>query len=452
MASVISNRYYSQFERETFVIQAEAEAVEDTQTTLAVLRGIRDLLQHAIRVVLVFGKPAAFERELQERFGARRHPATNRMAVPQNALPRLREKRAKIAATLVRLGKSLGIHLDLLPESVVRAERRIGHEGTGIATGFRLEPIQKVLDRGRLALLGFGGLDDRDHFLHVPSVSLAADLAVELRARKLVFLSHSDGLFAPGPKGSIHPLSFADLEQLLCLLQRRDAQGHFVLADRWIPAVHASIRAVAGNVPQVHLVSYTRLLDEILTRTGVGTMVERQQSHHVDYASAEDLREIERLHSESQRYTTPRGTPYVRPLSRAELQQLLPRTLVLTHREILVGKLHTTPIPEVDQAILIGGFVIGENHHDSQHGQLLLSEALSRFRQQGDRIVVAVTAAGRAKQLFQRHGAVPVTAEPWQIHLLEKARDRYFPAEREQVQLFQFSPTESNLPPAPPQS
>ena len=438
IAPVISTLYYSQFENETFVIQAEAEAVENTQTSLAVLRGIRDLLQHRIRVVLVFGKPTAFEQELHDRFGARRHPATNRMTAPQNALPRLREEREKIAATLVRLGQSLPIDLDLLPESVVRAERRIGHEATGIATGFQRDRIRAVLNQRRLALLGFGGRDERNHFLHVPSIALAAELAVELQARKLIFLSHTDGIFLPRPKGGAQQLSFADLEQLLCLLQQRDHQGRFALEQRWIPAVHASIRAVAGNVAQVHLVSYSRLLEEILTRTGVGTMIERQQRHHVDYADTRDLAEIGRLHAESQRYRTPRGTPYVKPLNRAELQLLLNRTLVLTHREVLIGKLHATPIAGVEQAVLIGGFVIGENHHDSQHGQLLLSEALSRFRQQGERHVAAVTAAVRAKQLFQRNGAVPVADAAWQIRLLEQARARYHPAEREQVQLFVF--------------
>ncbi len=81
----ISARYYSEFAGETFVIQAEAEAVENAATTLAVLRGIADLLRHGIRVLLVFGKGTQFEEELRTKYGARPHPETNRLAIPEAA-------------------------------------------------------------------------------------------------------------------------------------------------------------------------------------------------------------------------------------------------------------------------------------------------------------------------------------------------------------------------------
>ena len=78
---IISGLYYSQFRDATFVIQAEAEAVENPDTTLAILLGIRDLLDHGIRVALVFGKGTRFEKELCTRFGAQQHPETNRLII-----------------------------------------------------------------------------------------------------------------------------------------------------------------------------------------------------------------------------------------------------------------------------------------------------------------------------------------------------------------------------------
>ena len=109
-------------------------------------------------------------------------------------------------------------------------------------------------------------------------------------------------------------------------------------------------------------------------------MIECRQSHHVDYAQQADLPDIVRLHAESQRYTSGSGTPYVKPLSHAELERLLPQTLLLKHRGIIIGKLHAAPVPEEPATLQIGGFAIGENHQDSQQGQLLLSEALARLR------------------------------------------------------------------------
>jgi amino-acid N-acetyltransferase len=433
-----SNVYYAQFKGETFVIQAEAEAVENAQTMLAVLRGTQDLLDHGIQVALVFGKGTGFEAELRTAFGAREHPETNRLVISERSLFRVRDERERIAETVQRLCQSSEIPGSVLPESVIRAERRIGHESTGVVTDIDTEAIRAATDEGRLAIIGFGGEDDRGQFLHIPSVSLAASLAVELRAQKLLFLSHTDGIFVPGPKGGQRQLSFADLEELLCLLQRRDRSGHFILSGPIVPKVHASIRAVAGDVGQVHLVSYSRLLDEILTRTGVGTMIEREQSHHVDYARGEDLEEIQRIHMESQGYTTDCGTPYVKPLDRSELNRLLERTLLLKHRGILVGKMHALEVPEAPTIRQIGGFVIGEDHQDSQQGELLLTEALSRFREKGYAGAAAVTASERAKRLFSRCGGTPESAGPWQDRLLNRALERYASEERNQVTLFEF--------------
>lgn len=434
-----SSLYYSEFRGETFVIQAGADAVENADTMRTIVRGVGDLIRHDIRVALVFGKGTRCTRRLDAEFGTRQHPETNRLVVSEKALPLLRAERLRIANLIAGVCQEAKIPHSVLPDARVRAERRIAHGSTGIVAAIDLPAVQAVLNAHRLAVLGFGGQDERHRFLHVPSLSLAADLAVQMQAHKLLLLTQDGGIFVPGRKGAQQQLSFADMEQLLCLLQRRDSAGDFILANGVLPLVHASIRAVAGGVSQVHIVPYTRLLDEILTLTGVGTMIERQQSHHVDYAGQEDLEEIERLHSESQRYTTPRGTAFVKPLDRTQLERLLPETLVLTHREFIIGKLHATEIPGAPQIRLIGGFVIGENHQDSQHGQLLLSEALARFREEGDTGAAAITASERARRLFERNGGVATAEGSWQQQLLEHSRKRYHPDERGLVQLFEFT-------------
>lgn len=431
--------YYAQFRGQTFVIQAEDQAVDTTPSMLSVLEGIQDLLRHGIRVVLVFGKPARFLEELQTQYAARRHPETNRLVAPENALARLAEERQRIAQALAALSETIGMAATVLPVGVVRAERRIGHQSTGVITSLELDAIREVLDRGELAILGFGGQTDREEFLHIPSVGLAADLAVALQAQKLLLLAQTDGIWIPTRKGGQQQLSFADLEELLCLLTRHRPDGAPLVAPELAPKVHGAIRAVAGGVPQVHIVSYRRLLEEVLTRTGVGTMIERLQSHHVEYARPEDLDEIQRLHTEALRYTTPRGTSFVKPLDRAELERLLPWTLLLTHRGVLIGKVHGQEVAGVPGALYIGGFVVGENHQDSQQGQLLLSEALERFRQRGYRHLAAITASPRAKRAFERVGGQsPEKLADWQQQLLAEARKRYHPQEQADVELFVF--------------
>lgn len=433
-----SNDYYREFSGRIFVIQVENEAVENTAIAYAILREVRELIAHGIRVVLVFGKGSRFEEELQTRFGSRLHSETNRLVVPEKALPRLQQERQRVAGELAELCRAERIPFRMLPDSVVTAERRIGHESTGTVTRIDLDAIRAVVAQNQLAMVGFGGHDDHGEFLHVPSVSLSADMAVGLQAQKLLLLMQRDGIRVPGRKGDIQQLSFADFEELLCLLQKNDDQGRSILSGSILPKVHAALRAVAGGVEQVHIVSYARLLDEILTRTGVGTMIERHQRHHVDYAQTGDLDAIEQLHAEAQRYVTERGTPLVKPRTREELASLVPQTLLLKHRQFAIGMMHATEVPGSDSSLLIGGFVIAENHQDSQHGQLLLSEALSRFREKGCKLAVAITASDRAKRLFSRSGGRPGAERSWQQQMLGTALARYHTEERENVLLFRF--------------
>lgn len=430
--------YYAQFAGETFVIQAEGAAVEDVETLRAVLRGMEELRQHGIRTLFVFGKGVRFATELKREFGVGTHPETNRLIIPELALPRLEQERARIIRSLEEICADEHIPLHVIGPSAVRVERRIGHGSTGVPAYFELHEIRTTLEHEQLPVIGFGGEDEDGDFLHVPSVSLAADLAVALNALKLLFLMESDGITVPHPKKGTRRLSFADLEELLCLLQRQDQRCEFILSGELLPKVHASIQAVAGGVAQVHLVSYTRMLEEILTRTGVGTMIELRQSHHVDHARLDDLDEVERLHAESQQFRSDLGTPFVAPLSRAELERLLPQTLLLQHREVIVGKLHTAPVPDDAQALQIGGFVIAENHQDSQQGQLLLTEALARMRELGCARAVALSASPRAQLLFRRVGGVATPAIECDSPLARKSLQRYQPAERGQVEWIEF--------------
>jgi acetylglutamate kinase len=435
---MVYGHYYAQFAGKTFVIQAEDEAVENAATTCEILRGMEQLRRHGIRVLFVFGKGAQFADELKRDFDVAPHPETNRLIIPESALPRIERERMRVIRSVEEICRAGEIPIWVVPRSAIRVERRIGHGSTGVPAHCDLLDIQSALEREQIAVVGFGGEDDCGRFLHVPSVSLAAELAVALDAQKLLFLMHADGIHIPHPKKSTRQLSFADLEELLCLLQRQNQRCEFVLAGEVLPKVHASIRAVAGGVSQVHLVSYRRLLDEILTRTGVGTMIECRQSHHVDYARPDDLDEIERLHAESQQFRSACGTPYVAPLGRPELARLLPQTLLLQHRGVIIGKLHAVPVPGDPNMLQIGGFVIAENHQDSQQGQLLLTEAFVRLREQGYTRAVAISASPRAQGLFRQLGGSAAPAVNCSSPLAHRSLQRYVPQERQQVQWFAF--------------
>ena len=138
-------QYYAQFAGETFVIQAEGAAVENTEILRAVLRGMEELRQHGIRTLFVFGKGPRFAAELKQEFGVGPHPETNRLIIPELALPRLEQERARIIRSLEEICAAEHIPLHVIGPSAVRVERRIGHGSTGVPAYFELHEIRTTL-------------------------------------------------------------------------------------------------------------------------------------------------------------------------------------------------------------------------------------------------------------------------------------------------------------------
>lgn len=130
--------------------------------------------------------------------------------------------------------------------------------------------INGLLDGGRIPVVStiapdVDGLDGE--VLNVNADTAAAALAVALGAQKLVVLTDVAGLYAGWPDRSslVAEITADDLERMLPDLQ-----------EGMIPKMEACLHAVRGGVPRAHVidgrVSHALLL-EVLTDTGIGTMV-----------------------------------------------------------------------------------------------------------------------------------------------------------------------------------
>jgi acetylglutamate kinase len=102
---------------------------------------------------------------------------------------------------------------------------------------------------------------------NVNADTAAAAVAVAVAAQKLVVLTDVEGLYVdpPANREVISRLTATELEARLP-----------ALADGMIPKMEACLRAVRGGVPAAHVVDGRvahALLLEILTNSGVGTMV-----------------------------------------------------------------------------------------------------------------------------------------------------------------------------------
>lgn len=127
--------------------------------------------------------------------------------------------------------------------------------------------IHGLLADGRVPVVASVSRGDAGEVYNVNADTAAAAVAVAVEAEKLVVLTDVEGLYADWPNSTevISQLSAAELEALLP-----------TLAEGMIPKMEACLRAVHGGVPAAHVVDGRvahALLLEVLTNTGVGTMV-----------------------------------------------------------------------------------------------------------------------------------------------------------------------------------
>ena len=168
-------------------------------------------------------------------------------------------------------GQAVGMSGEDGPTLLVRPR---GHEA-GQDLGFvgevdqvNVEPIVSVLDQGRIPIMASIGLGVDGEAYNVNADTVAAELALALHAIKLILLTDVVGV--RDKKG-----------QLISALDAADAEGLIVdgtVTGGMIPKVRAALRAL-DSVSAVHIidgrVSHSLLL-ELLTESGVGTMVTRK--------------------------------------------------------------------------------------------------------------------------------------------------------------------------------
>jgi acetylglutamate kinase len=179
-----------------------------------------------------------------------------------------------LVAAIHRLGgTAIGLSGEDGPTLLVRPKTAEGGEDLGFVgevVQVNPEPIEAVLDQGRIPVVASIGLGYDGRAYNVNADSVAAELAIALRATKLLLLTDVPGVC--DRDGSL--ISELDAERARRLI----ADG--VVSGGMIPKVTAALRAVEGSQREegtaAHIIDGRvphSLLLELLTEHGVGTMI-----------------------------------------------------------------------------------------------------------------------------------------------------------------------------------
>jgi acetylglutamate kinase len=131
------------------------------------------------------------------------------------------------------------------------------------------KPIYEMLERGKIPVIASLGLGPDNMTYNVNADTVAGEMAVALKAEKLVFLTDVHGVMKnPEDKDSL--ISTLQLD----MVERLMEDG--TIAGGMIPKLAACIRAVKNSVKKTHIVDgrmQHSLLLEIFTDEGVGTQI-----------------------------------------------------------------------------------------------------------------------------------------------------------------------------------
>lgn len=279
--------YIQRFKGHTFVVKLSGKVTEDQSNLTSLVEELALLHQVGIRICVVHGGGKQLT-ELASKLGVEQTIIEGRRVTDDATLEMAKMVFAgKINTDILAALRQRGIEavgLSGVDANIIHAERRppkeilnretgvrahvdFGHVGDVVRINSRL--LMVLLDHGYLPVISSLGADDEGMVFNINADTVAAEIAVQLQAEKLILLSDVDGIYlAPGDSST--KLSRVTAAEADDLITKGKATGGM------IPKLQSITTLLRRGVHSAHIISGTKrnaLLSEIFTDKGTGTMI-----------------------------------------------------------------------------------------------------------------------------------------------------------------------------------
>lgn len=279
--------YIQKFKGKTFVVKFSGKVTENKENLASLAEELALLQQVGIHLCVVHGGGKQLS-ELAQRLGVAQTIIDGRRVTDDETLELAKmifagKINTEILAAL-RNHQIEAVGLSGVDGNIVHAVRRPPKEMLNRATGERKEIdfghvgdvlqinvrlLTVLLEQNYLPVISSLGADDDGQIYNINADTVAAEIAVCLRAEKLVLLSDVAGIYlTPGkPETKISRLSIAEAERLV---ESGAASGGM------IPKLQNITDLLKRGVKSAHIISGTvpnALLSEVFTNSGTGTML-----------------------------------------------------------------------------------------------------------------------------------------------------------------------------------
>ena len=274
--------YIRLFKGKVFVLKAGGEIFADTARTNALMEQVGILHQVGIRVVLIHGggpqsTALATALGLDTTFVEGRR-VTDGASLDVATMVLNGQINTRVLAACRDL-QIPAVGISGVDAGLIRAHRRppVERDGdTAVDYGFvgdidsvEADVLVKQLDNGLMPVVSPLSCDEAGTLLNINADTVAAAIAAELDAEKLILLTGAAGILedVDDPQSLISYIDRAELDKL---------RDYGKLADGMLPKAAAIDAALAHGVKRVHVISHKvpdSLLLEVFTNEGTGTLV-----------------------------------------------------------------------------------------------------------------------------------------------------------------------------------
>ena len=274
--------YIRLFKGKVFVIKAGGEVFADPELASALVEQVGILHQVGIRTVLIHGggpqsTQLATDLGLDTQFvEGRRVTDSESLNVATMILNGQINTRILAACRDLQIP---AVGISGVDAGLIRAHKRPpveGKDGESVDYGFvgdidavEADILRKQLDNGLMPVVSPLSCDESGTLLNINADTVAAAIAAELDAEKLILVTGATGILEDvNDPGSL--ISYIDRKHL------KDLKEKGILADGMLPKAAAIDTAIKDGVSRVHVISYKlpdSILLEVFTNEGTGTLV-----------------------------------------------------------------------------------------------------------------------------------------------------------------------------------
>lgn len=275
--------YIRMYKGKTFVVKAGGAIFASEHLTRALIEQVALLHQLGVRIVFVHGGgPQA--TELARQLGVDTRMVQGRRVTDEDALQVTTMVLNGLINTHVlaacRDVDVPAIGISGVDSGLIRASKRppvvmqkdeapVDFGFVGDIDGVDVDVLEKQLGLGVLPVISPLSADKSGTLLNINADTVAAALAVALKAEKLILATGAPGILED-PSDPHSLVSYLDLEGLKKLAEKGS------LAAGMMPKAASIEAALVGGVERVHIINFNEpdtLLLEVFTNEGTGTMV-----------------------------------------------------------------------------------------------------------------------------------------------------------------------------------